>query len=97
MGGIDVQTRTQRIVVSSQQRIVVDDKSVNVQHSTTQVNVIPAGPQGPPGVQGIQGEPGLDSGVVAEAMMIAHVEAPTPHPAYDDMPNLKLLFENGLL
>ena len=27
-----------------------------------------------------------------------HINSPTPHPAYDDdMPSLKLLFENGLI
>jgi hypothetical protein len=26
-----------------------------------------------------------------------HVNSETPHPAYDDMPSLELLFENGLI
>lgn len=26
-----------------------------------------------------------------------HVSSPTPHPSYDDLPSLKLLFENGLV
>lgn len=89
-------TSTERIVVSSQQRIEVRNRTAYVLHTTERVSVIPAGPQGPPGVKGDQGEPGLDSGVVVEAMMIAHVESPTPHPAYDEMPDLTIHFENGL-
>jgi hypothetical protein len=27
----------------------------------------------------------------------AHVASATPHPAYDDLPSLNLLFENGLV
>jgi hypothetical protein len=26
-----------------------------------------------------------------------HVASPTPHPQYDDIPSLKILFENGLI
>jgi hypothetical protein len=26
-----------------------------------------------------------------------HVNAPLPHPAYDDLPSMKLIFENGLI
>ena len=26
-----------------------------------------------------------------------HVQSTTPHPAYDDLPSLNLLFENGLI
>lgn len=26
-----------------------------------------------------------------------HVNSETPHPAYDDMPSLELIFENGLI
>ncbi len=27
----------------------------------------------------------------------AHIDSPTPHPAYDDVPDLVVLFENGLI
>lgn len=27
----------------------------------------------------------------------SHVNSPTPHPHYDDLPSLKLLFENGII
>ena len=56
------------------------------------------------GPQGEQGPPGVDGAVIGGASpayvddsIAAHVNAPTPHPAYDDMPDLVLLFENGLL
>lgn len=91
-----VRSDTQRILVSAQQRIVVTEETIEVFNPTTNVEVISAGPQGPPGVKGDQGEAGLDSGTVVEAMMIAHVNSPSPHPAYDDIPSLVLLFENGL-
>jgi len=29
--------------------------------------------------------------------LINHVESNAPHPAYDDLPSLTLLFENGLV
>ncbi len=32
-----------------------------------------------------------------EEEVSAHVADPTPHPAYDDLPSLRLLFENGLI
>ena len=34
---------------------------------------------------------------IVEPIMTAHINAPEPHPAYDDMPSLTLLFENGLI
>lgn len=34
---------------------------------------------------------------VDEPQLEAHVITDNPHPAYDDMPSLTLLFENGLL
>lgn len=97
MAEILVAEETQRIIVTSQQRIIVDsDNNIDVTDQTTSVKIIPAGPQGPPGVKGDKGEDGLDSGAVVEAMMIAHVNSPTPHPAYDDIPDLKTHLENGL-
>jgi hypothetical protein len=42
-----------------------------------------AGPQGPPGA--------------GTAELEAHINSPTPHPAYDtDMQSLSVVFENGL-
>lgn len=31
-----------------------------------------------------------------EEILFAHINDSTPHPAYDDIPSLVLLFENGL-
>jgi hypothetical protein len=50
------------------------------------------GPQGNPGPQGIRGESGVDI-----AALVTHVNAVEPHPAYDDMRSLQLIFENGLI
>lgn len=45
---------------------------------------------------GVAGPPGAD-GLDADDLMALHILDPTPHPAYDDMPSLTLLFENGLI
>jgi len=37
----------------------------------------------------------LDEAV--EARLAAHVDSPTPHPAYDEIPSLSLIFRNRLL
>jgi hypothetical protein len=33
----------------------------------------------------------------SDAAVNAHINSSNPHPAYDDIPSLKLLFENGLI
>lgn len=38
----------------------------------------------------------LVSGITEEEFM-AHIQSSTPHPVYDDLPSLTLLFENGLV
>lgn len=50
------------------------------------------GPQGAQGVQGIQGPKG-DTDLAA---INAHIDDSTPHPTYDDIPSLTLLFENRI-
>lgn len=59
---------------------------------------------GPPGDDGPPGEPGPPGGISESAAqdMIdtsigVHVAAPEPHPAYDDLPSIRLIFENGLI
>jgi hypothetical protein len=52
------------------------------------VTVISTGQPGPRGFPGAFG---------GEAAIQTHVDSSTPHPAYDDMPSLSLLFENGLV
>lgn len=64
------------------------------------VVVVPkAGPKGEQGDPGPPGPPADLSDVqqrVDDAMTV-HVIDPEPHPAYDDMPSLTLLFENRLV
>lgn len=59
------------------------------------------GPEGPPGPPGPEGPPGMVVGGASPAYVddsiAAHVNAPEPHPAYDDLPDFVLLFENGLI
>lgn len=46
------------------------------------------------------GVPGGDLELVQELIdesVTAHEVDTTPHPAYDDLPSLRLLFENGLV
>jgi hypothetical protein len=43
---------------------------------------------------------GIDPDAVQELIddtVAVHVAAPEPHPAYDDIPSLTLLFQNGLV
>lgn len=44
----------------------------------------PVGPAGPPGS-------------INTEVLVQHVSSDNPHPAYDDLPSLSLLFENGLV
>lgn len=46
---------------------------------------------GVPGPRGEDGEAGDGS------LLVEHLSDTTPHPAYDDLPSLTLLFENGLI
>ena len=65
-----------------------ESTTLNVTNTKTEVIVREAaaqGPQGPPGPAG-NGED-----------LEEHILSVEPHPAYDDMPDMKLIFENGLL
>lgn len=56
------------------------------------------GPQGVSGVTTVTG--GVTESQVTDAVATAvqnHVQAPAPHPVYDDIPDLTILFENGLI
>lgn len=53
----------------------------------------PRGIQGEQGIQGPVGPPGPDT---VEALAV-HIDDETPHPAYDDLPSLVLIFNNGLV
>lgn len=66
---------------------------------------------GPPGPPGVGADPESLRAAAAEAVedyltdhpvatiddLAAHIEAPTPHPAYDETPDLALIFENRLI
>ena len=54
--------------------------------------VVVEGPPGPPGPPGESG----DADAV-HAAIDAHRVDLTPHPVYDDTPDLTLIFENGLI
>ena len=41
--------------------------------------------------------PDTGSNSYADQILDAHVHSSSPHPAYDDIPSLTLLFENGLV
>lgn len=53
----------------------------------------------PPDVPGVleRQDDGQVRPVSRAEVIAAHVTAPAPHPAYDDMPRLTLYFENGLI
>ena len=58
--------------------------TVSVNESPSSVVLGTSGPQGP------RGESGLSA-------IAAHIADETPHPSYDDLPSLGLVFENGLV
>jgi hypothetical protein len=74
------------IVVEPDSAIIVVTDTL----SPTVVEVNTAIP-GPPGPRGPAGDAN-DGGALAD-----HIIDDTPHPKYDDLPSLTLLFENGLV
>lgn len=57
------------------------------------------GRRGDPGPKGDPGPAGDDAGAVLELIdqsITTHVQAPEPHPAYDDMEDLANLLQNRL-
>lgn len=48
-------------------------------------------------VPGIQGEPGESGDGGALNLLNQHIASAAPHPEYDDLPSLTLLFENGIV
>lgn len=49
----------------------------------------------PPVVVEVSGQP-LVTGL-GTAALVSHVNSPNPHPTYDDLPSLALIFENGII
>lgn len=80
------------VVVPSPEFVLVDGAIETVASldtgQTDFVVITSGGPQGVPGPVGPSGaDPRLD----------IHIQADSPHPKYDDLPSLTLLFENGLV
>lgn len=82
MTTLNLSSRTQRIIVERHE-------GINLAPAKISVRIVDAGPIGPPGVQGIPGEN-------ADDLIIEHINSSSPHPVYDDIPDLSTLFENGL-
>ncbi len=61
------------------------------------------GKQGPPGDKGPDGDKGPIGDMPSNCIenistaIDSHVKSSTPHPVYDDMIDLVLIFENGLV
>lgn len=49
------------------------------------------------GPQGLPGPPGADTGQAITLAMNTHIQSVSPHPIYDDTPDLTLLFQNGIV
>lgn len=64
---------------------------VTVDRVETVVEVTAAAPV----VVEVSGQP-LVTGL-GTAALVSHVNSLTPHPVYDDLPSLALLFENGII
>lgn len=85
-------------------RAVFQNGSISMEEIPPVVAVGPQGPQGIPGPMGPRGQDGISigdgGGVTPEQLastVQAHIISTQPHPVYDDLPSLTLLFENGLM
>lgn len=81
--------------------IVVDDNTyfgtVRVASSNIFGTVrVSGGVPGPAGLNGQDGQDGQDGGI-NPVLLDEHIESLEPHPVYDDLPSMTLLFENGLI
>lgn len=87
------QTRPQLVLAADRAPVVI----VPQERRTFHITQIPGvGPAGPAGAQGPAGEAGAIDTVARDAISL-HVIDPTPHPVYDDMPDLILIYENGII
>lgn len=83
---------------SSDLSVVAEETVFEFTTESSELTINEAAPQGPPGPEGPPGPPGppgSSSGTTVDLQ--EHIIAPEPHPAYDDMQSLRLLFENGLI
>lgn len=77
--------------------VSVPAPSITMSLPESSLHVVPT-----PGPKGEKGDPGSVDDLTAIQGMIdttvgVHVAAPLPHPAYDDIADLTLIFENGLI
>lgn len=70
-----------KLIQSGQQNAMIDQLNDN----TSDIEDLKAASGDPEAVQGMIDE-----------SLFAHINDLTPHPAYDDIPSLSTLFENGL-
>ena len=75
-------------VVSTVHTVVKEPINSESQVLTTVSVVGERGPQGPPGPPGSDGD---------GSAVNTHISSETPHPVYDDMPSLILIFNNQIL
>jgi len=84
--------------VPNEVQVVPSTPEVAVAPSSSELLVIPvAGPRGERGPVGPAGDDSVAVHELIDTALNTHVNAPQPHPAYDDMLDLTLIFENGLI
>lgn len=57
----------------------------------------PIGDKGPVGDRGPDGIPAEDTSLLIDDKILNHSNSNTPHQVYDDLIDLALVFENGLI
>jgi hypothetical protein len=89
--------RAQVVVRSEQSQVVVHQERPTVVLRESRPTVVMRNqPSAVPVAVGWQGPPGPPGPDTAEAIE-DHIYAAEPHPVYDDMATLRLIFENGLI
>jgi hypothetical protein len=84
--------------VPDEVEIIPSTPEVAVAPSTSELLVIPvAGPRGERGPVGPAGDDSVAVQQLIDTAVNTHVANPEPHPVYDDMLDLTLIFENGLI
>lgn len=68
---------------------------VKITPTVAQVKVTGSGARGPQGPPGEVTTDQMDEAI--GTALQAHINDPLPHPAYDDIPSLTLIFENHLI
>lgn len=84
-------------VVITETEDVTNVVVVDLNPDPVSATISETGVQGPPGIQGPPGPEGPEGGTEAMDAISLHLIDETPHPVYDDMPNLVLIFDNHLI